>query len=392
VIGTAARVSWDGFDRGEKVLVSRTHPEGTSAVSVDEAHRRRLRFALPFAAAWLIVLLGPGGDVVDRTDGAATVAGIALLVLFAVTYLLVVVASWDPAGRRRARQLTVLLMGVALAVLPWAGQSGLITFVFVAVCVQLVLPWTWAVAASAGLVVLDLAIGRAAGWSDAGSFAFSIVAAAMAMFGIARMSERNRALVSAHDERASYAVLAERERFARDLHDILGHGLTVIAVKSELAGKLVDLDPAKARAEIADVERLAREALADVRSTVGNYREVSLAAEIASARKALDAAGIEPDLPTAVDEVPGPLREVFGYVVREGVTNVVRHSGADRCTVRLARDAVEVLDNGPSALPGSWRSGNGLDGLRHRAALAGCVLEAGPRDGGGFRLAAVTAP
>ena len=237
---------------------------------------RRWRFALPFAGVWLLVLLGPGGDILDRTSGVPSLIGIGLLVVFAATYLVVIVTAWDPCRRGRALKLTALLLVLGLLILPFAGQSGLTTLIFVAVTFQVVLPWMWALVGTVGLVALDLAVGRAAGWSDPGSFAFSVVAASMAMFGVVRMAERNRALVAANDERASYAVLAERERFGRDLHDILGHSLTVIAVKSELAGKLVDLDPERARAEIADIERLAREALADVRSTVGNYRDVSL--------------------------------------------------------------------------------------------------------------------
>jgi two-component system, NarL family, sensor histidine kinase DesK len=350
---------------------------------------RRWRYALPFAGVWLLVLLGPGGDVLDRTSGIASLVGIGLLLTFAATYLVVVVASWDRRRHWQVRWLTVLLLVLGLLVLPFSGQSGLTTFIFVAVAVQLVLPWRWAIVATVGLIVIDVTISRLAGWDDADSYAFSILAASMAMFGVVRMAERNRALVDAQHERASYAVLAERERFARDLHDILGHSLTVIAVKSELAGKLLDRDPARARAEIADVERLAREALADVRSTVGNYREVSLVAELASARSALQAAGIEPDLPTAVEEVPGRLREVFGYVVREGVTNVVRHSGADHCVVRVAADGVEVIDDGRAAQGSALVVGHGIEGLRHRAEQAGCLLEAGPREGGGFRLAAV---
>ncbi len=347
---------------------------------------RRWRFALPFAGIWLLVLLGPASDILDRTSGLASVVGIGLVVSFAALYLGLVVMSWDRRRRPAVRWLVVLLLLIACAILPFSGASGLIAFIFVAVIVQLVLPWLWAVAATAGLVVLVLLIGRSAGWNDVGSYAFSVVASAMAMFGVVRMAERNRALIDAQTERASYAVLAERERFAADLHDVLGHSLTVIAVKSELAGKLLDVDVERARTEIADIERLSREALADVRSTVGDYRDVSLAAELASARQALQAAGIEPDLPTAVDEVPASLRTVFAYAVREGVTNVVRHSGADRCCIRVSSDRVEVVDDG-RAIPAMVGPGHGLEGLRRRAERAGCVLDAAPLDRGGFRLA-----
>ena len=119
-------------------------------------------------------------------------------------------------------------------------------------------------------------------------------------------------------------------RIARDLHDLLGHSLTAASVKAQLAGRLVGQDDARAAAEIGDVERLTRQVLADVRAAVAGYREVSLAVELATAREVLGAAGIAADLPGAVDEVPAGQRELFGWVVREGVTNAVRHSRRQR--------------------------------------------------------------
>jgi two-component system sensor histidine kinase DesK len=349
---------------------------------------RRLRYAVPFAGLWLLLLIQPATDAFDRATAPwQGLLAVVLLLAFSATYLTLVVIVWDQRRSGLGRALLVLLVVLAVAVLPLTGASGLTTFIFVAVIVQVMFPWRIAVLVAAGLVVLSVVISMLAGWSDVYGFAFPIAAASLAMFGVARMTERNRALIDAQHDREQYAVLAERERFARDLHDILGHSLTVITVKSELAGRLVDRDPERARAEIADVERLARQALADVRATVGNYRQVSLAAEIASARSALLAAGIEPDLPTAVDDVPEQAAETFGYVVREGITNVVRHSGATRCWVRVGPDCVEVVDDGRGAA--AVRDGHGLQGLRARVEELGGRLEAGPRDdGSGFRLAA----
>ena len=120
----------------------------------------------------------------------------------------------------------------------------------------------------------------------------------------------------------------------------------MVAIKAELAGRLIEVDRDRAAAEIAEVEALARAALADVRQTVGAYREVSLAAELAGARSALAAAGIAADLPAEVPELPEEWDRLFGWAVREGVTNVVRHSGARCCVIRVHPDRVEISDDG----------------------------------------------
>jgi len=187
---------------------------------------------------------------------------------------------------------------------------------------------------------------------------------------------RNIELVRAQQRNAQLAVENERTRFARDLHDILGHSLTVITVKAELANRLLDVDTERARAELEDLERLSRDALADVRRAVEGYRELTLPGELARARTALAAAEIEAELPNSTDDVPSHLRELFAWTVREGVTNVIRHSGATRCTVRLAPDAAEVVDDGSgrgASGPGirNGTGGTGLVGLQERAAAVG---------------------
>jgi two-component system sensor histidine kinase DesK len=169
------------------------------------------------------------------------------------------------------------------------------------------------------------------------------------------------------------------------MHDILGHSLTVITVKAELAGRLLELDASRAAAEIADLEELARGALADVRSTVSGYREVQVGAELASARRALAAAGIDAELPGSTDMVPARHRGLFGWVLREGVTNVIRHSGASRCVVALGEDFLQIDDDGAGP-PAALRPGGGLAGLQDRAGAAGATMSIGTSDGGGFRL------
>ncbi|WP_406139057.1 sensor histidine kinase [Streptomyces sp. NBC_01089] len=195
-------------------------------------------------------------------------------------------------------------------------------------------------------------------------------------------------LRAAREQVRSLAVARERERVARDLHDILGHSLSTMTVKLGLARRVLehsgDID--RAVAEIRELESLSRQALSDVRATVSDYRTVSLAAEIAGARVALRAAGVEAELPTAADNVAPELQAVFGYVVREAVTNVLRHSAAERCTVRLGRDWVEIADDGTG--PSGTVAGHGLTGLGERLAAVSGTLTHDERPGGGFRVLA----
>jgi two-component system sensor histidine kinase DesK len=210
---------------------------------------------------------------------------------------------------------------------------------------------------------------------------------------LVRMNRTVEKLRVARSEIRTLAVANERARLARDLHDVLGHSLTTITVKTALARRLVEsgADSERVRAELRDTEELSRRALADIRATVSGQRRMSLAAELVAARSALRAAGIEADLPNAVDDVQGRLEEPLAYVLREGVTNVVRHSGARRCTVRLGARWLEVLNDGP-ADPAAARPvggfGNGLTGLRERLTAVHGTIEAEARPGGGFRLRA----
>ena len=216
------------------------------------------------------------------------------------------------------------------------------------------------------------------------------------MFGLNRQMRTVRELRQAQSEVARLAVVEERARFSRDMHDVLGHSLTVVTVKSELARRLVSLDPARAEAEIADIERLSRGALADLRAAVAGYREMSLSTELAAAQTALAAADIEAHLPRNGEIVRPQFRQLFGWVLREGVTNVIRHSGAENCWVELTEDSLVVSDDGrgagmvglvgADAAPLAQRGGNGLDGLGARAREAGARIVAGPSIHGGFQL------
>jgi two-component system, NarL family, sensor histidine kinase DesK len=224
--------------------------------------------------------------------------------------------------------------------------------------------------------------------------------AGLGMLGFLHLLGLNLQLLQAREELARLAVAQERLRFARDLHDLLGHSRSVIALKSELAGGLLTADPTRAAGELRDIERVARLALVEVREAVGGYRQVKLATELGGARAALEAAAVRAVVEDPPADLPAPVEEVLGWAVREATTNVVRHSGATSCRVRFEEDgdrvAVEITDNGHTAwsrppadgqqTPTGRIAGRGLAGLAERVAAAGGCLQAGPRPDGGFRL------
>jgi two-component system, NarL family, sensor histidine kinase DesK len=350
---------------------------------------RSARWRWTFGGAVWLIFLFPAFGAAVRSDHGPVLRALTLLdlVLFGAVYLVSVplTSLWplrDP--RRYAVAGLVLLLG--LLSLPGAGEEGLATFVYVAVVGVGLLPARVAIPLAGGAAALAAALTYLVpGWDDdPGGLIFSIVLATAASSAFMRLIRRNAELAVARGNLAAVAVEQERARFARDLHDLLGHSLTVITVKAELAGRLLDRDPARAAVEVADIERLAREALSDVRATVSGYRGVTLTSEISSARVALDAAGVIAELPGAVDDVPGERRELFGWVLREGVTNVLRHADAGRVRVSVSSRAVEIVDDGTGSPAGA--DGTGLAGLRERLSQVGGRLDAGPADGGGFRL------
>ena len=180
----------------------------------------------------------------------------------------------------------------------------------------------------------------------------------------------------------------ERLRLARDLHDLLGHSLSLITIKSQLARRLLVPDDSPAALEVADIERVARQSLQDVRHAVDGYRQPSFAAALVGAQAALDAAGIHSTIEQTAGTLPTGVDTALAWAVSEGVTNVIRHSRAGACSIRLTRDGrearLEITDNG--AQTGTNTPGNGLRGLRERAAARGGRVDAGPLPQGGFRV------
>jgi two-component system sensor histidine kinase DesK len=213
---------------------------------------------------------------------------------------------------------------------------------------------------------------------------FSIMVGCGNLVAAQRM-RANRRLGQAHEQIAHLAKLAERERIARDLHDVLGHTLSVVVLKSELAGKLMDRDPERARQEIGEVEQISRKALSEVREAIRGYRTEGLAAEIARAQKTLDAAGVTLECTTQPPQLAPAEETVLSLIVREAVTNIVRHAQASRCRLEFETNgkgmALVVEDDGRG---GIRQEGNGLRGMRERVESMGGSFQV--ESGHGTRL------
>jgi two-component system, NarL family, sensor histidine kinase DesK len=312
---------------------------------------------------------------------------VVVVVVYAVSYvgLLGVGRRWRPVFRL-AGVAWLFLMPVLLAAV--GGSDRLVFWTYAIAAALILLPRNVGVTIGLASAVVMLLSGLIERGTPHWDNAMLLVVMSMAMFGFMALNQTVAELRAARDQVAELAVAGERARLSRDLHDVLGHSLTTITVKAGLARRVLEsrADTERAIAEVSDVERLSRQALTEVRATVSGYRAASLPAELAGARAALRAAEITADLPHAVDNVPVQLQEPFAYVLREGVTNVIRHSGASRCQVRLGDSWIEVRDNGSG--PAVNANGNGLAGLTERLAALGGTVEAGSAADGGFRLRA----
>lgn len=346
--------------------------------------RRLVLLAIP-----LVYLIYVVGSVRQNSHGGAAVAGYVVLAAFAACWLAAPLVSAAGASSRLFWVWYAVLVVLTVAELPFAHAAGFVLCVFITIATVARLgarsaPIVAVLALTALLV--PVAIGS---WHDNLAAAFDTVTpvaipvVALTMFAAMQVVRGNQALAEARAELARLAAENERIRIARDLHDLLGHSLTTITVKAGLARRLGSADPGRAVDQIAEVEELSRRALADVRAAVSGYRDVTLVSELARGRELLRAAGIAADLPTAADVVDPANQELFGWAVREGLTNVLRHSRASSCAVRLSPSSMEIADDGIGA---AAPAGNGLRGLHERVAAAGGTLDAGPLQPRGWRL------
>jgi two-component system sensor histidine kinase DesK len=366
------------------------------------------------AAIWLGFVVFPLiSAVTNRGSTVEHLVTLAAAAAFVGCYVWLLVILWSPKDGPIRLVLLVALAAIASALTLFDHHGWGFLFTYTAACAAVVAPggrsFTGVVACTALAVACSALGGDPA--ESAISYGASSIGVGLLMVLLRDLRVRNEELTEARAELAHAAVEQERERFARDLHDLLGHTLSVIAIKAELAGRLLPDRPDQAAAEVADVEQVARQALGEVRQAVSGYRQPTLDGELEGARMALSAAGIDSAFERAPVTLDPEVEAVLAWTVREGATNVIRHSGARRCRVRvsagLGNAAVEVLDDGagcdgaagfdgaagaPGRLaPGesvNGGAGNGIAGLAERAERLRGRIEAGRLpEGDGFRLA-----
>lgn len=291
--------------------------------------------------------------------------------------------------------ITVVVVALGLIAPPPVGVGGVIVFGFIVAGVAF--PLRRAVAVLIGLSILQLVlmnVRQEVLSIQVSSLINSMLVGAVGV-GIRLLWLSYNELLAAREEIGRLAVSEERLRFARDLHDILGQSLAMIVLKSELVARNLPADTDEAvRQEVYDVVGVARKSLNDVRDAVTGYRKPTLPGEISSARAALRAAGIRFVVTDELGAVPPDKDAVLAWCLREAVTNVVKHSGASRCELRLARQngqaSMSVTDDGRGAA--ELVGGSGIPGMRERVEIAGGTIQvAGHGEGGGLRLQ-VTVP
>jgi two-component system, NarL family, sensor histidine kinase DesK len=318
--------------------------------------------------------------------GAALFAGVFLWSMWTQRPLRSASAEPSEVSGRRVRIAFLAVLAVSLNLV--LGSEWLVLFFHVNIAAGMLLLTKDAYVAIAGLATTTLALGFVSGmaWLALPTAAVGLWATAFVR-QIAAVAE----LRSTREELARLAVNEERLRFARDLHDLLGHSLSLITLKSELAGRLLPAAPEKAAAEVHDIEGVARQALREVRQAVAGYRRPTLDEELAGAREMLEAAGITCRIDNQAGVLPNAVDAVLAWTVREGTTNVIRHSSAKHCRIFLARDDeetyAEITDDGQGNQKENGEgSGSGLSGLTERVATFAGRVETGSLPDGGFRL------
>lgn len=370
---------------------------GGPRIGMRPENRRQRTVKLLWTSLWLFYLSAPVIDLIrgGHSPGARLLGGLGLAA-FVAWYLVLVLRTTRQMPVRRVLLSLSVLAAQAMVLSLTLGREWLVLFVYVAISSGAALPGEiarWTVpGATALLAVTAMAV------PDGDQYLAGLLIPALmggfAMIGVRAMIRTTMELRQARATVAQLAANEERLRMARDLHDLLGHSLSLITLKSELAGRMLPDRPEAAAQQVADIEQVSRQALVDVREAVNGYRRPTLPGELAGARTALVAAGVQADLPVEwTRELPEEVESALAWSLREAVTNVVRHSGARRCVVTLdirqtlAGPVAElgVSDDGSG---GPAAAGNGLTGLTERLEAVGGSLTAGPTGKTGFRLLA----
>jgi two-component system, NarL family, sensor histidine kinase DesK len=328
------------------------------------------RYTWVFAGIWLVFLIYPVIETLQVAGSVAvTVVGLWLLAAFAVFYMLGF--GWLDD---RPWQVFGILVALALATVPIIGVEAIALTPYLGVFSALCLPAPWWPGTTVVVALLPL-LSLVAGDGFPGWFFLMVWPIIIAMV-LLRVFEEGRHRIG--EARAELALVAERDRVARDVHDVLGHSLTALSIKAELAARLIDVDPERARVELVSIQETARQALAEVRSTVGGLRASNLEVELDTAPRVLADAGVRTVVRGEVADTDPRHRTLLAWVLREAVTNVVRHAGATTAVVDLGPRGLTVTDDGAGI---TRPEGNGLRGMRERVADAGGTLvvgDAGP--------------
>jgi len=301
---------------------------------------------------------------------------------------------WQSA-RREITPASRVLLGVIAVVcfsLPLLlGTAWVSAMYAVAGMIAVTLPENWSIPLVGGAALVGSGVALLAGVSgpQAVLLALSFPVVGLSAYATVWLSLAVKELRDARAELARRAVGEERLRFARDLHDVLGHSLQAVALRAELAERLLDRDPERVAKELAEIQKMARGAVQEVRDVVRGYRVTSLRTELDGATAVLRAAGISCETPPLPDKLPQHVHETLGWVAREAVTNVLRHSGATRCRMSLHADGsdarLEIVNDGARRFEGV---GSGLAGLRERLAAVGGRLQSGLIADGTFQVLA----
>lgn len=329
------------------------------------------RWAWVFAGIWLVFLVYPVIEMFQATGSVVVTAiGLAFIAAFAVVYL----AGYGWLADRPWLVFGLLVaLGLATATIIGVEAIGLTPYLGVYAALMLPSPWWPRVTTVVALLpLLSLVAGD-------GFPAFFFLMVWPIIIGMVLLRVFTEGEHRADETRAALALVAERERVARDVHDVLGHSLTALSIKAELAARLIDVDPERARAELVSIQETARQALAEVRSTVGGLRASNLEAELDAAPLVLADAGVGTVVHGEVADTDPRHRTLLAWVLREAVTNVVRHAAASTVVVDLGPRGITVTDDGTGI---TRPEGNGLRGMRERVTDAGGTLVVGDADPG----------